>query len=702
MKNENDQDEIKAALAQALGLLRKGDPRGASSLLSDILKHNPAHFDALRLKGIACHLMVNNQEAVRFLQGAISVDPDSSDIHYNLGVAQNALNQHAEAVVSFQHAIEINPDDAAVHDALGGTLAALKRHDEASTSFRRAIEIDKDFSEAHNNLGTALNALNHWSEAAESFQKAIKLNPRFTEAHINLGGVLNHLKNYGEAEKSLRQAISLQSNSAEAHSNLGVALGNLHRYEEARDCFDRAVEINPQHDIAFSQSALISRRICDWSQFAETRTELTRRVREDRSALSPFVFLTFSDDPADHLLCARYYAEFKAYSSKQNLFTVTPTKGEPIRIAYVSGDFREHPVAYQMAELFERHDRARFEIFGISMGRDDNSPIRSRLIEAFDQFIDVRTMGHQAVGQLLAEKQIHIAVDLNGYTAGARPEIFVQRPAPIQVNYLGYPCTMGADFMDYILVDPHIAPPDQQQNFSEQLVHLPDSYMVTDSKRTMPKNGPSRQDVGLPEEGFVFCCFHNSYKITAETFDIWMRLLNGVPKSVLWMRADNESAIQNLRKEATARGVDPDRIVLADRVDRADHLARHSLADLFLDTLPYNAHSSASDALWAGLPVLTCEGQAFAGRVGSSLLHAMGMPELITNSLEDYEAMALKLATTPELLEELCQKLARNRDTTPLFDAKRFCTHIEAAYKAMYDNWCEEKIPGSIKVDPGT
>jgi predicted O-linked N-acetylglucosamine transferase (SPINDLY family) len=309
-------------------------------------------------------------------------------------------------------------------------------------------------------------------------------------------------------------------------------------------------------------------------------------------------------------------------------------------------------------------------------------------------------MSNQAVAGWLAEKQVHIAVDLNGYTADARPEIFVQRPVPIQVNYLGYPCTMGTDFMDYILVDPHIVPADQQPNFSERLVHLPDSYLVTDSKRTMTKKSPSRRDVGLPEDGFVFCCFHNSYKITPVNFDIWMRLLTGVPNSVLWLRADNEIAIRNLRKEAAARDVEPERIVLADRLDMADHLARHCLADLFLDTLPYNAHSSASDALWAGLPMLTCMGQAFAGRVGASLLHAIGLPELVTHSLEDYEALAIKLANEPDFLSEIRTRLASNRDTQPLFDCARFCRHLESAYETMVDTWQDGNPPAPIKVDP--
>lgn len=700
MNKNQDQDVIKAALAEVHGMLRQGKPDKAGDILKDILKQDPGNFDALRLSGVGCHLRGKFEQAVRFLQDAIAVRPDSADTHYNLAVAQNELKRHEEAITSFQKSIEFEADNAEAHDALGSTLVALKRYDEAVSSYQRAIELQPEFAEAHNNLGIAFKNLNRRADAQTSVQRAIDLNPRFAEAHMNLGGILIKLRRYDVAIKPLRQAIDLNDNMAEAHHNLGVALSNLKRYEEAVDSFGCAVKINPNHDYAFSQGALVSRRICDWADFSDTQAELTRRVVKGQSAISPFVFLTFSDNPADQLHCAQQHVTHKNYASERRFVSTTWAKNERIRVAYVSADFREHPVAYQMAELFEQHDRDRFEVFGISFGRDDKSPIGSQVRQAFDRFVDARTMSDQAVAELIEHEKIHIAVDLNGYTAEARPEVFVHRPAPIQVNYLGYPCTMGTDIIDYIIVDSRVAPADHQPHYSEQIVRLPDSYLVTDSKRPKAKESSSRSEAGLPEEGFVFCCFHNSYKITPAIFDLWMRLLSSLRKSVVWLRVDDELTRRNLCQNAKVRGIDPGRLVFADRVNMTDHLDRHCLADLFLDALPYNAHSSASDALWAGLPVLTCVGETFSGRVGASLLHAIGLPELITHSLEEYEAHAIKLANEPELLSEIRTKLADNRDTHPLFDCARFCRHLESAYDSMVNTWQAGKPPMPIKVAP--
>jgi predicted O-linked N-acetylglucosamine transferase (SPINDLY family) len=338
-----------------------------------------------------------------------------------------------------------------------------------------------------------------------------------------------------------------------------------------------------------------------------------------------------------------------------------------------------------MAELFERHDRNKFEILGISSGPDRRSEMRSRLIAAFDRFVDVRRLSDADVARLLREAEADIAVDLKGFTQNCRPSILAHRPAPIQVNYLGYPGTMGAEYIDYIVADEFVIPRDHQIHYSEKVVYLPDCYQVNDRKRKIAERPPARAEVGLPEHGFVFCCFNNNFKMTPRIFDIWMRLLQRVDQSVLWLLQGSTAAESNLRREAQVRGINPSRLIFAPRMKLQQHLARHRLADLFLDTLPYNAHTTASDALWTGLPVVTCAGTTFAGRVAGSLLQAVGLPELVTNALEDYEALALRLATQQGLLQEIKGKLAKNRLTTPLFDTGRFCGHIEAAYTAMWD-----------------
>jgi protein O-GlcNAc transferase len=353
---------------------------------------------------------------------------------------------------------------------------------------------------------------------------------------------------------------------------------------------------------------------------------------------------------------------------------------ERIRLAYLSADFHQHPTAQLMAELFERHDRARFEVTAIAFGPDDNSALRARLKKAFDHFEDVRGKSDAEVARLLRAREIDIAVDLNGHTADARPGIFAHRPAPVQVNYLVYPGTTGAAFMDYVLADRIVLPADQQPFFSEKIVHMPDCYQANDATRIVPP-APSRAEAGLPAEGFVFCCFNNSWKITAPVWGIWMRLLTQVPGSLLWLL--DSPAAANLRAEAAARGVNAARLIFAPKLPPGQHLARHKLADLFLDTLPYNAHTTCSDALWAGLPVVTCYGKAFPGRVAASLLKAIDLPELVTTSPEKYEELSLELADNPALLQATREKLARNRITTPLFDSERFRKGIEAAYAAM-------------------
>lgn len=353
-----------------------------------------------------------------------------------------------------------------------------------------------------------------------------------------------------------------------------------------------------------------------------------------------------------------------------------------------------------MAGLFEQHDRSRFEIFGISFGDDDRSQIRKRLVAGFDHFHDVRSKSDEEVAKLLCDLQIDIAIDRNGHTRHARSGIFARRPAPIQVSYLGFPATTGANFIDYIIADPVVLPPEHQKFFSEKVAYLPDCYQVNDSKRKIAERTPLRRDMSLPEDGFVFCCFNNNWKIIPAVFDVWMRLLHQVEGSVLWLLKDNEGAEHNLSREARQRGIDPSRLVFAGRLAPAEHLARHRLADLFLDTLPYNAHTTASDALWTGLPVVTCLGEAFAGRVAASLLHAAGFPELITSSLQDYEALALRLAREPDYLTDIKARLMAHRGTCSLFDTSRFARHLEAAYTTMWETWQRGEAPSSFCVQP--
>jgi protein O-GlcNAc transferase len=392
-----------------------------------------------------------------------------------------------------------------------------------------------------------------------------------------------------------------------------------------------------------------------------------------------------SASAADQLQCSKLWTANVYPPAAEPASQSARAAHDRIRLGYFSADFHGHATSYLMAELFEVHDRARFDVTAFSFGPEDDGDVRQRLAASFERFIDVRNETDHAVAALARKLEIDIAVDLKGFTVDGRTGIFARRAAPIQVGYLGFPGSMGADYFDYLVADRVVIPPAERQFFSEKIVYLPDSYQVNDRKRPIAGRTPTRAQAGLPENGFVFCCFNNNHKITPAMFACWMRLLARVEGSVLWLLEDNAVAAANLLREAAARAIDPQRLVFAGRMPLPEHLARHRLADLFLDTLPYNAHTTASDALWAGLPLVTCLGDTFAGRVAASLVNAVRLPELVAATPQAYEHLALELARDPEKLAAIKRKLARHRLTTPLFDTVRFARHIEAAFMAMHE-----------------
>jgi predicted O-linked N-acetylglucosamine transferase (SPINDLY family) len=577
----------------------------------------------------------------------------------------------------------------------------LKRAEEALASCEKAIALKPDDTEAHSNRAIALLDLKRPEEALASCDRAIALKPDYAEAYSRRGiALLQHLRRPEEALASYDKAIALKPDNAGSHHNRANALKELNRFDEAVASYHTALTLDPDHKYALGGLADCAIKLCDWVRREELFGELHRHVIERQSIISPFVLLGYSDDESLHLQCAKKFVEEEIAVPPKSLHCGAIWRNDRIKIAYLSADFRRHPMADLMAELYERHDRSRFEIIGISFGDDDRSETRARLVAAFDRFIDVRTKSDGEVARLINDLRIEIAVDLMGHTLHARPGILAFRPAPIQLTYLGYPGTTAADFTDYILADAIVLPFDKQPCYSEKIVHLPDCYLVNDTRLKIAERTPTRQETGLPEHAFVFCCFNNNWKVTPAIFDVWMRLLHQVEGSVLWLSRANKGAETNLRKEAAARGVEPARLVFARPILIDEHLARHRLADLFLDTLPYNAHATASHALWSGLPVLTCCGQSFAGRVAASLLNAVGLPELVTHSLDEYEALALRLATDGSLLRGFRERLEQNRLTFPLFDTDRFCRHIEAAYTTMWERWQRGESPRSFSVEP--
>jgi predicted O-linked N-acetylglucosamine transferase (SPINDLY family) len=583
------------------------------------------------------------------------------------------LGRGGEALIQYDRALQARPDFFEAHFNRANLLLEMKRFDDAAAEFERSVAVRADVPGAWNNRGTALRSLRRFTEALESYDRAVALAPGHVGAWTNRAIALFDLRRLDEALAAADHALTVQPGFGEALYIRANILRDMGRLAEALAVYEQA----DGHPHALSGAAQTALALCDWERALAPR--LKEAVQTGGAVIQPFVLLGYSDDAVLQRRCAENYVH-RIAPAQAPLSDGKPYGHDKIRLAYLSADFHQHPTAQLMAELFERHDRSRFEVTGIAFGPDDGSALRARLVRAFDRFEDVRTMSDLDVARLLRAREIDIVIDLNGHTEGARPGIFAHRPAPAQVNYLVYPGTTGASYMTHILADRIVLPPEHQVFCSEKIAYLPDCYQANDATRTVG-DAPARAQAGLPAEGFVFCCFNNGWKITAPVFDIWMRLLKQIDGGVLWLLDGPHAA--NLRAAAAVRGIDAGRLIFAPKIDAAAHLARHRLADLFLDTLPYNAHTTASDALWAGVPVVTQIGKAFPGRVAASLLKAIDVPELVTQSAGAYEALARDLAKNPALLKATREKLARNRSSAPLYDSAKFTREIEKAYIAM-------------------
>jgi len=595
--------------------------------------------------------------------------------------------------------LQVAPDQPQALHLLGMAAYRKGHRGEAAELIRRAVLSDPHFAMASNDLGNLLAQQGLLAEAAASYRQAIAEAPAFAEAHNNLGNLLQMTGSLEEAVACYGTAVSLRPGYAEAFRNLGGALRRLGRADEAVTALRAAVAINPEFAPAVAQLAHLLKELCDWNQLDDLTAKLIGIVEAGSAAVNPFVFLSLDTTPREQSMCAKRWAAEQLGAARKR---AGASQGhDRITIGYLSADFQEHATTHLIAELFGLHDRGRFRVIGYSYGRDDGSAARRRVMESCDEFEDLLDCSHAESAARIAANGVDILVDLKGYTTDARPEILVLRPAPVQVNYLGYPGTMGIDAVDYVLVDSVVVPADEQPYFTERLVHLPDCYQVNDRRRPIAPRVPARPECGLPGAAFVFCCFNSAYKITAPMFDIWMRLLAGIPGSVLWLLAGNPKAMANLRREAESRlAGGAARLVFAASLPNPEHLARFAIADLFLDTLPYNAHTLTSDALWGGCPVITCAGRAFPGRVAGSLLRAVGLPELATQTLAEYEALALELARDPDRLRAIRGKLQANRLTTALFDSRRFTRHLEAAFEAMWRMHLADESPRSFAVAP--
>jgi protein O-GlcNAc transferase len=694
------QEQIRQ-LQAAVAHQKAGRFADAIKLYNRILKHSPDNFDCVYLLAILHTQQGNFKSAVDMFRRAAKMRPNVSDVQYNLAVVLGMTGNHAEAALAYRRVLEIDPRHANARNNYAASLLSAGQAAAAVQQYDELIALQPASAEAYNNRGLALQYTRRFDESLGSYDKAIALKPDFPEAHVNRGNVLATLQRPDEALASYNKAIALKPDFADAHSNAGNIHNNRKSYSAALEAYNRALSLRPDDSETRSMRFYAKMNLCDWANFDAERSALISCI--DRGLpLYPFSILVASASADEQLRCASLFAKTRYALSKQPLWHGEVYRHDRIRVAYVSADFRSHAVSYLTAGMFECHDKSRFEVTAISTGPDDRSELRRRLEGSFERFIDAGGLRDDEIASRIRAAEIDISVDLNGFTEGARMSIFARRPAPIQVNYLGYPETTGADYIDYIIADHFVIPDGQRQYYSERSVYMPDVFQVTDSAHRSSDRFRSRAEAGLPENAFVFCSFNNNYKFTPAIFDIWMAIIRKIEGSVLWLLEGNAAVKSNLQNEAQNRGVDPARLIFAPRIDYSDYLARYRLADLFLDTVPFNAGATASDALWAGLPLVTCPGETFASRMAGSLLTAIGMPELITESIADYEALACKLARNPDLMAATKMKLVRNRASHPLFDTRLFTRHIEAAYTAMYERYRAGLAPDHIHVQRST
>ncbi len=660
------------------------------------VKHHATSTDAFCLRGILLLQMGRNDEAMESMNAALKLhNDDAATVCANARVLADT-GQYDEALSEFDRSLKLDGSNAHTWAYRASLLEKMNRRRDALGSYDRAITLWPGFVQAHINRAGVLRALKRYDEAFDSYKRAVELDPQNIAALTNLGNAFQEQGQYQAAVDSYDRAFKIDPRNVSILYNRGQTLSYMHRQKEACADYDRAYAINPDHKNLAGVRLHTKMMLCDWSACDEIDGFL-EKIRTGEAETPPFTLIGLPSTPEDQMICAKRYMEEK-YPPLPPLWNGETYSHDKIRVAYLSADFHRHATSYLIAGLFEQHDRDKFETYAFSFGPNDNSELRARLESSFTGFFDVAGVSDEEIAQKIFEKEIDILVDLKGYTNNSRINIVASRPAPVQVSYLGYPGTMAAPYMDYFVGDHRTVTPEIASFFSEKIIYMPGSYQVNDDKRFLPEETPDRADYGLPEDAFVFCSFNNTYKIMPEIFDIWMRLLKEVEGSVLWLFEGNDGVADNLRREAKKRDVDPARLVFAPKMKLEEHLARQKCADLFLDNIPCNAHTTASDALWVGLPLITCTGNTFAGRVAASLLYAHDLPELITENPDDYEKLALDLARAPEKLAALREKVIANRETAALFDTKSFTKNLESAYKTIWQRHQDGEEPEDFDV----
>ena len=692
-----------------LGILKYqlGNYDSAIECIEKVLQRNPNDPDAYYNLGLAFKGKGHLDKAIACYQKALQFNPDFANAHYNLGTALQEKGQYDEAITHYQKALQLDPNLSGVYYNLGIISQDKGQIDEAITYYQKALQLNPNLSDAYNNLGLSLREKGQLDEAITCYEKALQLDPYYADAYSNLGNVFREKGQPNDAITYYQKAIELNPNFAAAYNNLGNALYDREQIEDAVACFQKALQLKPDFAEACSNLVFQFQQMCVWKELESMAGKLNGLTRKSldtgtKPAESPFLSITRHADLSTNFEIAKSWsADIARAMSNLKIhfsFDVRRTGKTKIVIGYLSNDFCNHATAHLMLSLFGLHNRDEFEIFCYSYGKDDGTGYRTRIQHDCDKFVDITSFSHAEAAKRIHEDQVDILVDLKGYTEGTRLSICALRPAPVQVSYLGFPGTTGADFIDYLITDKIVTPEDHAPYFSEKFVYLPHCYQVNDNTQPISSKGWTKEDFGLPESRFVFCSFNHPYKIDPVMFDVWIRILRQVPESVLWLPFGSIIAEENLRREAKANNITSERLIFTEILPKDEHLARLRLADLALDTRIVNGHTTTSDTLWAGVPVITLQGSHFASRVSSSILSAMGLPELITHSLEEYEGLAVRLAHNPVDLQEIRQRIAKNRLIAPLFDTPRFVRNLETAYKEMWGIFLANKAQRQIEV----
>jgi protein O-GlcNAc transferase len=699
--------DVDSELRKAIQYHQAGKLQGARAICERVLQIDPNYPHALHLLGVIAYQVGETEKAIKLIIKAIKIDPRNPICRNDLGSMLHEQGKLKKAISCFQEALQLRPDLSDAYNNMGNALQDLGELREAISCYHKALQIEPAFAEAHNNMGNALQGLGRSNRAIACYHKALQLRPNLAEAYNNMGIVFGYQSKPDEAIACYQKALQLRPDYPDPYNNMGIVFGYQSKPDEAIACYQKALHLRP--DSAETSSHLVGQlqRVCGWQEvqgLALKLDDLTKKALQNgtKPPQEPGFSVTICADPSLNFAIARSWSSdiAKHMSSVRTNFSFDDRRSPKTKVAigYVSNDFRNHATGYLMLSLFGLHDRDEFEISCYSYGVDDGSYYRARIQKDCDRFVDVSNLDYADAAQCVYDDEVDILVDLKGFTQGSRLAICALRPAPIQVAYLGFPGTTGADFFDYIITDRIVSPEDHAPYYSESFVYLPHSYQVNDHAQSVSNQEWKKEDVGLPEGSFVFCSFNWGYKIDRIMFDVWMKILRQVPGSVLWLLPGNEMAEKNLRKEAEARDVKPERLIFADRLPKDQHLARLSRADLALDTRICNGHTTTSDALWANVPVLTLEGSHFASRVSASILTAIGLPELITHSLDEYEALAVRLAQQPARLQAILQRLTKNRSTEPLFDTPRFVRNLEKAYKEIWKIFLVGETPRQIEV----